>query len=151
MPKGGHNKKQNSLRLLEGREATNSPQTTPIFPHEPPEGTPEFAAWMWREYAPKLERVGVLRETDYPAWEVLCLTYETIKQAEREIQEKGVLVPGKRGEELVRNPAVSILNQARQQFRLQCQQFALDPMSRERFDLADPDAPVDPMEELLSK
>jgi len=79
-----------------------------------------------------LDRAGVLRASDVPAWEVLCLTYNSIRLAEEEIAKHGLLIPGARGEELVKNPAVSILNQARQQFRLQCQTFGLDPHSRER-------------------
>jgi len=89
---------------------------------------------------------GVLRASDVPAWEVLCLTYNSIRLAEEEIAKHGLLIPGARGEELVKNPAVSILNQARQQFRLQCQTFGLDPHSRERLGLAVDQGEPDPME-----
>lgn len=97
-----------------------------------------------------LDRAGVLRASDVPAWEVLCLTYNSIRLAEEEIAKHGLLIPGARGEELVRNPAVSILNQARQQFRLQCQTFGLDPHSRERLGLSAELGEPDPMEALLS-
>ena len=97
-----------------------------------------------------LDRAGVLRASDTAAWEVLCLTYNSIKLAEDEIAKHGLLVPGARGQELVRNPAISILNQARQQFRLQCQGFGLDPHSRERLGVNLSEGEDHPMESLLS-
>lgn len=151
--RGGHNRKAANLKILEGRTAgqvDRSPKTPPIFPHRPPRGTPKHARDFWKKYAPMLDRAGVLRASDVPAWEVLCLTYNSIRLAEEEIAKHGLLIPGARGEELVKNPAVSILNQARQQFRLQCQTFGLDPHSRERLGLAVDQGEPDPMEGLLS-
>ena len=99
-------------------------------------------------FTPRCWTAGVLRA-------LMCrlgiiLTYNSIRLAEEEIAKHGLLIPGARGEELVKNPAVSILNQARQQFRLQCQTFGLDPHSRERLGLAVDQGEPDPMEGLLS-
>lgn len=97
-----------------------------------------------------LDRAGVLRASDVAAWQVLCLTYNTIRLAEDEIAKHGLLIPGARGDEIVKNPAVSILNQARQQFRLQCQSFGLDPHSRDRLGVNLSEGVDHPMEGLLS-
>lgn len=150
---GGRNKKSAKLKILEGRPGTKvstSPKTPPIFPHKAPRGTPKYAAEFWKVYAPMLDRAGVLRASDVAAFEILSLTYNTIKLAEDEIAKHGLLIPGARGDELVKNPAVSILNQARQQFRLQCQSFSLDPHSRERLGVNLSEGEDHPMESLLS-
>ncbi len=151
--RGGHNRKTAKLKILEGRpggQVSETPKTPPTFPHRPPRGTPKYAAKLWKQYAPMLDRAGVLRASDVAAWEVLCLTYNSIKLAEDEIAKHGLLIPGARGQELVKNPAVSILNQARQQFRLQCQSFGLDPHSRERLGLTVGQEEPDPLESILS-
>ncbi len=151
--RGGHNRKSANLKILEGRSTgrvDNSPKTPPIFPHRPPRGTPKHAREFWKEYAPMLDRAGMLRASDVPAWEVLCLTFNTIKLSEEAIAEHGLLVPGARGQEMVKNPVISVLNQARQQFRLQCQEFGLTPHSRERLGADMAQGEQDPMEALLS-
>ena len=135
MPRGGQNKKAEGLRLLEGKTRPGEGQKAkpvPKFPAKAPRGTPKYARQLWNKYAPKLTELGILRETDQPAWEVLCLTYETIKQSEAAVQEKGILIPGARGNELVKNPALSVLAAARQQFRLMWAEFGISPASRER-------------------
>lgn len=153
MPSGGHNVKSHKLKILEGRtnQGDSSPKPRPTFPVSPPRGLPKHSRAFWKKYAPVLDRTGTLTEADVPAWTVLCNTWNTICQADQEIADKGLLIPGARGNEYVKNPAISILNAARQQFRLQCQAFGLDPFSRERLGVAVDTGEVDPMEELLSK
>lgn len=151
--RGGHNRKAANLKILEGRTAgqvDRSPKTPPIFPHRPPRGTPKHARDFWKKYAPMLDRAGMLRASDVAAFEVLALTYNSIRMAEEEIAEHGLLVPGARGQEMVKNPAVSILNQARLQFRLMVQEFGLTPHSRERLGADVVQGEPDPMEALLS-
>ena len=151
-------KKSEKLKVLQGTNRAdrqrNTPKPKPLFPHHPPRGMiPKgaiYARWFWKENAAKLEALGLAREIDIPAFYTMCMTFETIRRCEDIIAEKGILVPGARGNELVKNPAVSVLNAARQQFRLQCQSFGLDPVSREKMDSpVEPDYD-DPMERLLS-
>lgn len=97
-----------------------------------------------------LDRAGILRASDVAAWEVLCLTYNTIRLAEAELLEHGLLIEGARCGELVKNPVISVLNQARQQFRLHSQAFGLDPHSRERLGLTVALEEPDPLESILS-
>ena len=152
-------KKSEKLKVLQGTARAdrqrNTPKAKPIFPHHPPRGmipqAASYARWFWKEHAGKLESLGLAREIDIPAFYVMCMTFETIRRCEDEIQRDGMTVDGARGNEKVKHPAISILNQARQQFRLQCQSFGLDPGSREKMDVT-PDEPDynDPMERLLS-
>ncbi len=152
MPRGGHNKKASRLKVLEGRpgaKVDTTPKTPPIFPHTPPRGLPKEARQFWKKYAPMLDRAGILRASDVAAFEALATTYATIKNAEKEVAERGLLVDGARGG-LVKNPAISILNAARQQFRLLCSDFGLTPSARERLGGQVPPEEADPMESLLS-
>jgi P27 family predicted phage terminase small subunit len=152
MPKGGHNRKSNKLKALEGGDRAdrlnNPPVYIPVFPSEPPKHLPEYAKEFWCDVAPGLIRANLLTEADIKSFEVMALTYNTICQAEKCIDEEGLLIDGARGGQ-VKNPAISILNQARQQFRLQCQSFGLDPLSRERLNVPVQNG-YDEMEYLLS-
>ncbi len=148
--RGGHNKKSGTLKLLEGKTKTDTtPKPAPVFPKKAPRGTPKYAKKLWQEYAPILERLGVLKETDKPGWEILCLTYQTIRECEDQLRVEGLTVDGMKGGK-VKHPCISILNAARQQFRLMSQQFGLDPASRERLGVYVEESD-DEMEKLLFK
>ena len=149
--RGGHNRKSRDLKILEGtsKTADTSRKPKPVFPKKAPRGFPKHARKLWSDYAPLLADLGVLRETDRPGWEVLCLTYQTIKECEDQLREEGLTVDGAKGGK-VKHPCISILNAARQQFRLMSQQFGLDPASRERLGVYVEEAD-DEMERLLFK
>lgn len=152
MPRGGNNWKAHDLKVLEGRtggEEDQPPRYKPIFPTEPGADLPEAAREFWQKYASALNRTGILTEVDEPAFYNMAMTYNTIKECEQQIQQEGLLIDGARGGK-VKNPLISVLNQARQLFRLQCQSFGLDgPSSRERLNVQ----PVndDEIESLLTK
>ena len=166
--KGGQNKK-GALKAIGPKDEVRQhqakkPKTKPLFSEKAPRGSGKYYREFWNKYAPKLAAAGVLRESDRASWEILCGTYETIKECEELIKEHGLLIPGARGNgEMVKNPAVSILNAARQQYRLQAAEFGLSPQARERLEISEPDelSPMgqflknrrekDPMEDLLSK
>ena len=155
MPRGGQNKKNKELKVLEGKanpyQTENTPKVEPIFPDKPPRGLPKYAKEFWKKHAPLLNKAGIATHLDVETFRVLCLTYNTIRECEDEIQQKGLLIPGARGNEMVKNPCVSILNQARQQFRLQAAQFGLDPVSRGRITGADIGDEESEMEKLLNQ
>ena len=155
MPK----KKNEKLKVLQGTNRKdrekNNPKPKPLFPHSPPKNMipkeAKHARKFWKDYAGKLEKLGLAREIDIPAFYTMAMTWETIRQCEELIAKEGILVPGARGQELVKNPAVSVLNAARQQFRLQCQRFGLDPDSREKINIATNDDDDDSFMEFLLK
>ncbi|UNC92412.1 phage terminase small subunit P27 family [Candidatus Contubernalis alkaliaceticus] len=152
--RGGQNKKSSQLKILEGRPVGDySPKPAPIFPVKPPRGIfpkeAKFARQLWETYGPMLERCGIVTELDIPAFGNLCMTYETIRQSEVKIQEDGLLIEGRKGEP-VKNPLTSVLNAARQAFRLQAQEFGLSPHSRERLNVQQDPGKEEPMEKLLS-
>ena len=153
MPRGGHNKKSNRLKVLEGSPRAQREDRTmkpkPIFPSKAPRGTPKYARLFWNTYAPILTEQGVLKETDKPSWEVLCGIYNTIKTCEETLEKEGLTIEGKRGGENVKHPCISILNQARQLYRLQAAQFGLDPTSRERMEIVDINHEESPMAKIL--
>ena len=154
-------KKSENLKVLQGTNRAdrqkNNPKPKPLFPANPPRGmipkTAIYARQFWKEYASKLEAMGVAREVDIPAFYALCMTFNMIRECEETINREGMIVEGARTGDRVKHPAISILNQARQQFRLQCKSFGLDPDARDKLNI-----PVDEkneseceMEKLLSK
>ena len=150
-------KKSENLKLLEGTSRSdrqkNNPKPKPVFPANPPRGlvpkTAVYARQFWKQYASKLESLGLAREVDIPAFYTMAMTWQTIRECEELIAQQGVLVPGARGQEMVKNPAVSVLNAARQQFRLQCARFGMDPDSREKISVAVEEDPEDELEQLF--
>ena len=152
MPRGGHNKKSNSLQVLEGRDRADrhkeSVEIKESFPVDPPDWLPEYAKLFWKKKAKILNDAGILTAADEAGFQVMALTYNTIIEAERAIDREGIIIVGDKGGQ-VKNPAVSVLNAARQQFRLQCQEYGLTPNSRERLGLQFEEE-IDEMEKLLN-
>jgi len=153
MPSGGHNRKANKLHVLEGSDradrSINPVEINEKFTAEPPKWLPEYAKNFWNKNAPLLNQAGILTAADESAFEVMALTYNTICEAEKAIDREGLIMNGSKGGQ-VRNPAISVLNAARQQFRLQCQQFGLDPGSRERLGVQF-ESEMDEMEKILNE
>lgn len=157
MPRGGHNKKPHALHVLHGtppgRKPDTAPRPKPIFPEKPPRAAlPKDAKHgkkFWRDNAPALARAGVLTEVDIPAWIALCQCWQLLQELEETISKDGLTVQGRQGER-VKHPLLPTLAQARNSFRLQCVQFGLDPMARERLSIKTQDAEEDEMERLLT-
>ena len=64
------------LKILEGTARPedlrrNEPRPQPVAPTMPRGVLPKRARKLWRELAPKLERVGILTEVDGPAFALL--------------------------------------------------------------------------------
>ena len=153
MPKA----KSENLKVLQGTNRAdrqkNNPKPKPLFPANPPRGmipkNAVYARQFWKDYAGKLESLGVAREVDIPAFYALCMTFNMIRECEETINREGMIVEGARTGDRVKHPAISILNQARQQFRLQCKSFGLDPDSREKISVAVEEDPEDELEQLF--
>jgi P27 family predicted phage terminase small subunit len=152
MPRGGHNKKSSKMKLIKGTDrksrSRRPPEHQPGIQKNPPTWLPKWAKVFWRKYAFKLKELGLLTEADQPAFETLALLYSQIRDAQEEIAARGLIVEGARGGE-VKNPAFTILNQARKDFRLFAIEFGLTPAARERLDLPEVlEENTDPMKRL---
>jgi P27 family predicted phage terminase small subunit len=145
-------KKPTALKLLQGTyrpdRVKGEPKPRPLAP-KPPRGLPKEARRWWRELAPKLEPLGLLTETDGPAFADYCLCLARLDAAERDIQERGLLVPGERG--MVKNPSCQLAREYRAAVQKWAARFGLDPQSRTGLDVKGDEKEVDEFEEFLQR
>ena len=153
MGKRGPSKKPSDLKVVEGTYRKdrdgNEPKPAPKAPKKP-SWLPTKAKYKWNELAPKLERLGLLREVDGEDFARYCLYTIRQREAEEDIQKRGILVPGSTPGTLVKNPAVQISRDYGQAAQKLADKFGLNPSARSDLK-AEPIEDDDPMEELLSK
>jgi P27 family predicted phage terminase small subunit len=144
-------RKSINLKILEGnpgkRPLTNAPKPAPISP-ACPKWLPTAAKKIYKELSPILQRLGLLTEVDGTAFADFCLCLARLREAEADIQERGLLVPGDRG--LVKNPCCQLARDYRTAAQKWAKRFGLDPASRGALDVYDEGPDKDDMESLLS-
>ena len=82
-------RKSGKLKLFEGGRLPNKgagPLPTPKAP-EPPMELSDIAKQVWREIAPKLERLGLLTEIDQDSFAILCALRGTTIELETAIRD----------------------------------------------------------------
>lgn len=99
---------------------------------EPPRPLSLIARQVWDRNVERIHSEGRLATVDHELLAVFCETLELYLRCRDDVNTHGVLVPGRTERELVRNPALTPLNQARGHLLL------LAP----RIPLTDPDADV---------
>ena len=82
-------------------------------PPEPPRPLTLVARQHWNRIASRIEHEGRLLTIDQELLCVFCETLELYANCRDNVNEHGVLVRGRTEHELVRNPALTPLNQAR--------------------------------------
>lgn len=130
--RGGHNRKPTRLKVLSGTARPdrmgNEPKPSPIAPRCP-KWLGKDARKEWRYLAPKLERLGLLTETDGTSFAVYCEAFSRWKKAVLALQELPVTDPA------YRKVAIT-LEKAAQEMRAQGARFGLSPADRGRLDLS---------------
>jgi P27 family predicted phage terminase small subunit len=81
--------------------------------------------------------MGVLTSWDRDAFAVLCEEVATHRAAAEIVRREGITVPGARGRERVRHPAVQIMRDSAQTIRAYAQEFGLTPSARSGIRLPD--------------
>lgn len=148
MPKG-RPPKPTALKVLEG-----NPGKRPLNQHEPKPKpiSPKCPAWldkeakkMWKDLAPKLERLGLLTVIDGAALAAACQRWACFVDCEKIIQKEGYVMEierfDKQGNSIgiyeQQRPEVSIGRQALADFRAFCTEFGMTPASRSRISVED--------------
>ncbi len=134
--------KPTKLRAIEGNRGKrdlpdNEPKPIPKAPQCPVTLSPE-AQEVWLELAPKIERIGLLAETDGDAFANLCVIVSRLRVLRQRIEEEGTLVVGKikimhTGEEhieFVPSAYVVMEKQYMKDFRAYAGEFGLTPRGR---------------------
>lgn len=86
---------------------------------------------MWERIVPLLCRQKVLQMTDLHNVEAFCVAYHHWRLAAEDVAEKGVVITGASGGP-VKNPALTAINEARNQMATFGAMLGLDPASRQR-------------------
>jgi P27 family predicted phage terminase small subunit len=106
------------------------------------------ARGMWETVVPLLCSQRVLEPTDLHNVEAFCSAYARWRDAEREVSEYGVTIVGPMGGR-VKNPAVTVINEALRQLAMFGSLLGLDPSSRSRVMGGRPSKTDNPFSRLL--
>lgn len=132
----GRKPKPTAQKLLAGNPGkrainTDEPQFTKITKVDPPEWLPDLAVQMWQTVVPELLAQRVLCLTDLHNVEAFCMAYSRWREAELQVTLNGITVINPSGS-LVKNPALTVVNEAKKQMVQFGSLLGLDPSSRVR-------------------
>lgn len=131
----GRRPKPTALKKLAGNPGKrplndNEPEFTLITDIEPPTWLSDKAIIMWETVMPELLRNKVLTVADIHNVEVFCMAYNRWRQAEDDIKVNGVTITNENT--TIKNPAVTVVNEATTQMMKFGALLGLDPSSRQR-------------------
>lgn len=115
----------------------------------PPDWLSADARGEWMRVVPILVQRRILTEADLASLENYCVSIGTIREAERDIRENGLVMRGEKGAR--KNPAISIQSDAMTRARLLAAELGLTPVSRSRPSVRDDEADDDLLLPLFSQ
>lgn len=127
-----------ALKLLEGRgngrdSGGRKVAVSPGFvrlPPEPPDILWGDALEEWERVVPELQRLQLTKPVDAASLAAYCLAFQRMCQAQRIIDEEGLIGTNSQGR--VRNPAVAIVEAASKELRAWAAEFGLTPSAENR-------------------
>lgn len=125
----------------------NEPSFTLITNIKPPEWLSENALTMWQTVVPELLTNKILTVGDIHNVEAFCMAYSRWRLAEDDIKENGITIHTEKT--VIKNPAVTVVNEATNQMMKFGALLGLDPSNRQRLSGAAKDkTPDNPWGEL---
>ena len=91
----------------------------------------ENASVMWQSVVPKLLERKTLKITDMHNVEMFCIAYENLRKSQQEVAMMGITLTTDSGG-VIKNPALTALNEASKQLAQFGAMLGLDPASRSR-------------------
>ena len=155
MGKRGPKAEHNDLKLLKGNPGkqalnTDHPKPAPVAP-PCPDYLQGIARETWEEWAPKLEKHGLLTELDLMEFRNLCIAEEVIQTAYRGLVDRGSgTVKTKSGFDR-KAPELATLDAAIMQIHRLSDRFGLDPISRQSLVSPKSEESSSKLKRLLSK
>ena len=153
----GRTPKPTALRVLTGNPGkrplpTNEPQPPAS---DPMPACPSFVTGLarkhWRELAPQLVALGLLKKLDEPRLALYCVEYGRWREALRYIKKRGGSLSFNGQGALTKHPYVSIANEALEHMLRIGNEFGMSPASRTRLAIDPGENEVDPMEAFLKQ
>lgn len=108
----------------------NEPEFTKLTKVDAPDWMPALAIGMWETIMPDLLKAEVLTVPDLHNVESFCMAYCRWRQAEQDINENGLTIHTEKT--VIKNPAVTVVNEAKRQMVQFGSLLGLDPSSRQR-------------------
>ena len=113
MGKRGTKSKPTKIKKMEGNpgryplnDSEPEPTTEEIFRPAPDHLSKDALAY-WQSEGPKLHRLGLLTDIDYPAFEKCAVCFGRWQETEREIKTTGLVIETTNGN-VIQNPLLSI-------------------------------------------
>ena len=124
--------KQKQLAGNPGKRALNNnePEFTKLTKVDAPAWMPELAIGMWETIVPDLLANDVLTVPDLHNVESFCMAYCRWREAEQDITDNGITIHTEKT--VIKNPAVTVVNEAKRQMVQFGSLLGLDPSSRQR-------------------
>ncbi len=124
-----------ALKILRGNPGKRplnheEPQPEPLLP-DPPSDLKGEALVEWNTRGPILERLGLMTETDAPAFEGYCRAWGQYKEAESKLAATGMIVSAPSGYP-IQNPYLAVANKALAKCMSFWQEYGMTPASRSR-------------------
>lgn len=90
-----------------------------------------IAAEFWRVHLPLMVKAKMLAEVDMTGFALMCVCFEEMLEADRELKENGKVITTENGYK-VQSPYVTIAAQRRKEFLEYLREFGLTPSARTR-------------------
>lgn len=152
-PGGGRKPKPTARKIAAGNPGKrvlnkNAPEFGKLAAVDRPEWLVDEAGAMWDTVVPLLCSQRVIEPTDLHNAEAFCAAYGRWRIAEREVAKEGITICGPMGG-TVKNPAVTVINEALRQMAMFGSLLGLDPSSRTRLMSGSRKSAGNPFAELL--
>ena len=148
----GRKPKPTALKELAGNPGKrplnkNEPKFSQLKKVDTPEWMPPLAATMWETVIPELLHNNVLTVPDLHNVEAFCLAYQRWREAQEDINKNGITIHTDKS--VIKNPAVTVVNEASVQMMKFGSLLGLAPSSRTRLmGQAKDDKPSNPFADL---
>ena len=106
------------------------------------------AVTMWKSIIPELLKRKILKITDMHNVEMFCMAYHNLREAQHEVVLYGVTIETESGR--IKNPALTVVNEASKQIAQFGSMLGLDPVSRARLMGGDGKKKGNPFAEVLN-
>ncbi len=126
-------RKPTALKLLQGTYTNHrAVKDEPVYKAAEeiiaPDHLDGFALKKWNDLAPKLHEQGVLTGVDLQNLECFCLAYQRYREAQKDIDLRGIVIEGEK--QRVKNPSCTVSHEAQTMMLKFSACLGLDPASR---------------------
>ena len=95
-----------------------------------PDNLGEYGKQHWQETGALLVSNEILFELDKGPFELLCIAYNRVREAEALMQEQGIVISGAKEGTTKQHPALAVWKGAMDVYGRLCKHFGLSPLSR---------------------